>query len=84
MRAQSPQARSSRPRYPYFKVQVFDGRTMAWKDVQKRYNDERTAWAACGLGDRLMRVDRENYIVSFIDNDRPILIVLLEAFLYRL
>ncbi len=59
MRAYSPQARSSRPQYPYFKVQVFDGETMAWKDKRKRYRDELTAWAACGTGDRLMRVDRE-------------------------
>lgn len=59
MRAYSPQARSTRPQCPYFKVQVFDGATMAWKDKQKRYNDELIAWAACPTGGRLMRVDRE-------------------------
>ncbi len=61
MRAYSPQARSTRPEYPYFKVQTFDDRTMAWKEKKKRYNDELVAWASCPTGGRLMRVDHEGH-----------------------
>jgi len=46
-------------RYPYWKVQVWDSRLAAWRDVQKAHYSETAAWAACPSGGRLMRVERE-------------------------
>lgn len=41
-----PQPRSTRPEYPYYKVQYLDPITIAWKDVQKRYRTVDEAQAA--------------------------------------
>lgn len=43
---------------PYFKVQVWDARGLAWRDVQAAHPTEADAWAAAPAGKRcrLMRI----------------------------
>lgn len=42
----------------YFKVQVWQPNSLAWKDIQRAYDTADEAWAACPAGQecRLMRV----------------------------
>lgn len=45
--------------FPYWKIQVWDAATLAWRDIQRAYYVESEAWAACPAGGRLMLVTRE-------------------------
>jgi hypothetical protein len=41
---------------PYYKVQVFDPRSCAWKPTKGMYGTEAEAWAAAPDGARLMHM----------------------------
>jgi hypothetical protein len=55
-RASTPKRTRSASYEPYYKVQVFDPRSCAWKPAPGMYGTEAEAWAAAPAGARLMHM----------------------------